>query len=392
MNILYSFRTRGVGAESVHISGIANAFEDLGHEVDFVSPTKTDPRNQAGTNPYEKKQKTSLIHRFANQLPGVLFELAEVAYNWHAKAQISKSLNQKKYGLIYERHAFFLNATSKIAQQAGIPYIVEVNELVGDERVRKQPLFTPLAKQCDRLTFERATRIIVVSPHLKRKIQEEHGINERKILVHPNAVEAALLAKTPDPAIFVDRFNLNGKLNIGFVGWFVEWHRLDLMLVAISDLIKSSPNLHPNLVLIGDGPLKETLQAQAKSLNIESNITFTGPIDHSMIPAIIRALDIAVIPHSNEFRSPIKLFEYMAQERPVIAPSSEPIRSVVSHGENALLFPPLDQSSLSQNLQRLANDSVLQRRLGQNARKTVEQRHTWKHNAEHILEEIQNSR
>lgn len=389
MNILYSFRTRGVGAESVHISGIANALEGLGHNIDFESPTKIDPRQQAGSNPYAKKQKASTLHRIANRLPGALFELAEIAYNWHAKSRVCKRLEQKEYGLIYERHAFFLTATSRIAEKANIPYVIEVNELVGDERVRKQPLLTPLAKWCDRQTFRRAHRIIVVSPHLKRKIQEEHGIEEEKILIHSNAVKAELLNQTPDPTHFIEKYQFENKLNIGFVGWFVGWHRLDLLLKAVADLVKSNPELNPNLVLIGDGPLKESLEEQARELEITDHLTFTGPIDHSQIPAMIRAMDIAVIPHSNEFRSPIKLFEYMAQARPIIAPASEPIRTVATHGENAVLFPPLDQQSLSQTLKDLATNHALQKQLGQNARKTVEEKHTWKHNAEHILEEIQ---
>ena len=389
MNILYSFRTRGVGAESVHISGIANALESLGHHVDFESPTGKDPRDNAGTNPFSKGQTVSPLHAIAAKLPGFLFEIAEIAYNLQARKKVSQRLAEKKYSLIYERHAFFLSATSKVAQKAGIPYVVEVNELVGDERIRKQPLLTPYAQRCDLATFRNATRIITVSPHLKRNIQEKHGIPAEKILVHPNAVEANLLDETPDPAPFIQKFQLEGQVVVGFLGWFVEWHRLDLLLEAFARLVKGNPKLQTKLLLVGDGPLKGNLTQQAAQLGIQSQVVFTGPIDHKQVPAMVKAFDIAVIPHSNQYRSPIKLFEYMAQEKPVIAPATEPITSVTTDNLNAIHFPPLDKTVLAEKFHLLTADQPLREKLGQNARETITNKHTWTHNAQHLLAEIQ---
>ena len=389
MNILYSFRTRGVGAESVHISGIANALESLGHHVDFESPTGKDPRENAGTNPFSKSQSVSPLHAIAARLPGFLFEIAEVAYNLQARKRISHRLSTKKYSLIYERHAFFLSATSKIAQKSGIPYVVEVNELVGDERIRKQPLLTPIAQRCDQQTFKNATRIITVSPHLKRKIQEQHGIPKEKILVHPNAVEASLLEESPDPTPFLQQFQLQGHFVIGFVGWFVEWHRLDLLLDAFAQFAKGKPGIQPKLLLVGDGPLKEDLFQQASRLGIQNQVTFTGPVGHKQVPSIVKTFNIAVIPHSNQYRSPIKLFEYMAQGRAVIAPATEPITSVTTDNQDAIHFPPLDQAKLAEKFELLASGQPLLDKLGTNARDTIARKHTWAHNAQHLLDEIQ---
>jgi glycosyltransferase involved in cell wall biosynthesis len=388
MDILYSFRTRGVGAESVHISGIANALESLGHHVDFESPTGRDPRTGTGANPFSKAAAVSPLHAIAGKLPGVLFEFAEIAYDLQARKRISQRLSHKKYGLVYERHAFFLTSTSKVAAANKIPYAVEVNELVGDERIRKQPLLTPFAKKCDQNTFRNATRIITVSPHLKRGIIERYGIPEEKILVHPNAVESSLLMEAPDPAPFIRKYKLDGHLVVGFVGWFVEWHRLDLLLDAFANLAKTEEFCHARLLLVGDGPLKGALAQQASGLGIADKVIFTGPLSHSKVPAIVRAFDIAVIPHSNKFRSPIKLFEYMAQARPVIAPATEPITSVTGNGLDAIHFGPLDPWELKDSLTRLAKDRELRQNLGAKARQTVAKSHTWTHNARHLLEEL----
>ena len=81
MNILYHFRTQGTGAEGVHIAGIANAFERLGHRVIFSSPTGIDPRTTAGANPFAEKKRRSFLARLAAHAPAFVFELLEIAYN-----------------------------------------------------------------------------------------------------------------------------------------------------------------------------------------------------------------------------------------------------------------------------------------------------------------------
>ena len=388
MNILYSFRTRGVGAESVHISGIANAFEELGHSVEFESPTGLDPRKGTGHSPYRESGKSSLLHRVVTKLPGPLFELAEIAYNHRARKRILQRLCKKQYDLIYERHAFFLEATSRLAASRDIPYVVEVNELVGDERVRKQPLLTPLCRRYDQRIFQQAKLVVTVSPHLRRKILEQYSIDENKVLVHPNAVESKILEKETDPKKFCYQYELEGRLVICFVGWFVPWHRLDLLVDAFSSLCANKPNLSPLLLLAGDGPLKKELKKQAMELGISENIVFTGSMPHEEIPNLLRASDISVIPHSNEYRSPIKLFEYMAQESAVIAPSTEPIASIISDGVNGLLFEPLNSTEFIEKLCLLATDVELRKCLGKNGRQTVEKHHTWTHNAREILARI----
>src|SRR5205814_6499958 len=119
--------------------------------------------------------------------PGVFFELLEIAYNFFGWRKIGRELRAAPCDFIYERHAFFLCATALLACKRKIPLVIEVNELVGDQRVRKQPLLSPLVRLADKIAFRRATLITVVSPYLKRRI-ESYGIDGNKILVLPNAV------------------------------------------------------------------------------------------------------------------------------------------------------------------------------------------------------------
>ena len=382
MNILYHFRTRGTGPEAVHISGIATAFEKLGHHVVFSSPTGIDPRKSAGASPYQSQENARTLASLSRFCPGLVFELLEIGYNIPAFFRNRKLLCRGKIGLIYERHALFLASTAWLARLRHVPLIVEVNELVGDARVRKQPWLSFIARWFDKFVFRRAKGIIVVSPYLKRRIQAL-GINESKILVLPNAVDDEAYAQPADGSVMRKRLGLEGKVVVGFVGWFVAWHRLDLLLEVFASLAASRPDLR--LLLVGEGPLRAELERQIKSFGMDGKVVFSGGLPHVKIPAVIAAMDICVVPHSNEYRSPIKLFEYMGQSRLVVAPDTEPVEMVVRDGENGLLFSAGDKDSFTRALLRGVDDHSLREQAGKQARCDVLQHYTWRQNAECVL-------
>jgi glycosyltransferase involved in cell wall biosynthesis len=308
--------------------------------------------------------------------------LLELGYNLPSFFKNRRLLRAGGFQFIYERHAFFLFSSALLARSVGIPLIIEVNELAGDARIRDQPWLGWLVRSIDRFVFERASLIVVVSPHLQRRISAL-GIPGEKILALPNAVKRADAEQLADGTSARRMLGVEDCVVIGFVGWFVHWHRLDRLLIAMAHLGQQRPNLR--LVLVGEGPLEPELRMLASKLGIGERVVFAGPAPHNEIPSRIAAFDVAVVPHSNAYRSPIKLFEYMAQARAVVAPDTEPIASVVSHGENGLLFNPDEESALEQCLEQALTSADLRTALGENARRAVLERHTWEANAARLL-------
>ena len=385
MNILFHFRTQGTGAEGVHIAGMAGAFRSLGHRVVFSSPSSIDPTATAGENPFRANRR-GLLARLAAHAPGVFFEFLEIAYNVFAGFRLGALLRREPFDLIYERHAFFLCITALLAPRHGIPLVVEVNELAGDERVRAAPWLLPVARLADRITFRRARLIVGVSPHLQRRIASM-GIDSDKILVLPNGVDEQTLEARADGASIRQRYHGEKSVIIGFAGWFVPWHRLDAMVAQFAILAANNPALR--LMLVGDGPLRRTIETQAAALGIPDRLILPGPVPHSEMPDYLAAMDICVVPHSNAYRSPIKLFEYMARGRVVVAPRTEPIALIMRHSENGLLFNPEDDNDLRTQLATLIADPDLCRRLGEQARNDVRKRFTWAHNARELLSRLE---
>jgi glycosyltransferase involved in cell wall biosynthesis len=101
-------------------------------------------------------------------------------------------------------------------------------------------------------------------------------------------------------------------------------------------------------------------------------------------------MGISVIPHSNAYRSPIKLFESMARGRAIVAPRTEPIGMVVRDGENGLLFEPGNDVDLRRQLDALIRDRALRERLGAQALADIRGKHTWNKHVTEVLREVGN--
>lgn len=373
MRILYHFRTRGTGAEGVHIAGIAGAFARLGHDVEIVGPRRIDPRRTAGADPF--------AGRGLARLPGVAFEALELAYNLVAGLRLAPRLTPSRCDLVYERHAYVLGVTAWLASRRGVPLVVEVNELVGRDRVRAEPRLAALVRRIDRFVFARAAAIVVVSPDLKRRITTL-GVDPARILTLPNAVAPELVR----PEAELSPAPRGARVVVGFVGWLVDWHRLERLLEALQAARARVPGLV--LRLVGEGPRRRALADAADRLGLADAVEFVGAVPHDRVPSVVDAMDICVVPHSNVYRSPIKLFEYMARGRAVLAPDTEPIRDVLRDGDNGRLFPVGSVAALADGIVALAVNPDLRRRLGLRALRDVRERHTWDHNARAVLDRL----
>jgi glycosyltransferase involved in cell wall biosynthesis len=384
MDIVYHFRVRGVGAEGVHIAGIARGFQAVSHRVTFVSPARVDllaPRDDAEARQEKAGVWARLLHGVADRAPQSLFEWMEVSYNALAVPRLLHAVLRRNPTLLYERHAFFNLAGALVSLTTGVPLLLEVNELAGLPRVRPQR-FVRLAMAAERFVLRRATLVIAVSDFLRdqallrgatRAVTVPNGVPER-LLCAPDPREVAALRTT---------LGLGERKVVCFVGYLVPWHNFDLLLGAMAKVARAVPGCA--LLLIGDGPLRASLLARARALGILDVVRLIGEVPHKDVARYIALSDAAVIPQTNEYRSPIKLFEYMAAGRAVVAPRMPPIEAVVAHEQSALLFPPGDEAALAAALTRVLTDTSLAATLGERARQVVRRQFTWEGHARRIL-------
>lgn len=384
MNILYHHRTQGKGVERVHILGIVEAWRNMGHKVDILSPPGIEIEK---TQHIDKNENVSATTRwwFLKKINfKLVFELLEVFYNFWAVPHLKKGLMHRKYDMIFERYSFLCWAGAKVAKQNNIPFFLEVNYLSATPIFRKRSRFIQVIERYIESRILRMTDgIIVVSSHLEKLLVSE-GIPKEKILVLPNAADPEKFNPEIDKQDLVTRYQLRDKKVVGFIGYFYPWHGIDQLIQAFS-LIKTQLN-DVLLLLIGDGPTFDDIRATVKELKLENNILLTGRVSHSEIQKYIALFDIAVMPDSNNYGSPMKILEYMAMEKAVLAPRLEPLEDVILDGHNGLLFTPGDVNLLYERIKDMLINDQLRLDLGRNARKSIIDTNNWHSNAKKILD------
>jgi glycosyltransferase involved in cell wall biosynthesis len=378
----------GRGAEGIHIASIVEALESLGHEVIVVSPPGMNPLDVIGKVPLDKSDARvgglSLLWKLVSRrAPQIFFELLEVFYNFYAIVRIRRITRKEKIDFLYERSAYFLFAGAYISRKFGIPLAVEANEVVGIKRARGLVL-KRFAAWIEKYAFRRANAVFVVSSYLHKRVASIVRDNV-PVFVTPNAIDPRLFKRGTRRDAIRTSFNISDKTVLGFAGWFDRWDRLDLLLEAQRSIMDAGYGKVVTM-LIGDGPLMNELREKARKLDIEQGVVFTGPVERKKVIDYLDAMDIGVLPHSNEFGSPVVLFEMMALGKPVVAPSLMPICDVVAANQNGLLFPPLDNEALVRNVRTLIDSPEMRMRLGNRAREIVMDRHTWVRNARKVVD------
>ena len=378
MRILYHHRTMGEGAEGIHVRSIVEALRAAGHEV-RVSALVGEPTVEQSVVP--KSQRRWLgIRRF---IPDACYELAEIAYNVVGRIKLERAIRAFHPDAIYDRYNTYSTAAVSAARFHHIPAILEVNAPLALERmdIEYLPLRLPrLARWFERRIFMAASHVLVVSSPLKRYLETEFRVPSDHITVVPNGADPAAFA--PDVSArrrLREKLGLDDKFVIGFVGNARPWHGLELLVDALARLNGSLPNAH--LLIVGGGSSLPAIKALIAARGLEAHVTISGEVPHREVKPYVAAMDVAVSPRATFYASPLKIVEYMAMGKAVVAPDMENIRDLISHEESALLFAPEDVASLTECLKRLAGDADLRERLGNSARARVVTKRNWAANA-----------
>jgi glycosyltransferase involved in cell wall biosynthesis len=266
------------------------------------------------------------------------------------------------------------------ARRRGIPTVLEVNAVhSAPQRCEFEPLaLRRLAERLERRAFELASVIVTVSTPLARQVRSLAAAN---VVVLPNGANPYRFdVRHADRAGVRARLGLGDRLTIGWAGILREWHGLDLLLEATVALPDA------RLLVVGDGPARATLEQRATSLGLGGRLVITGRVAYAEMPDYVAAMDIAVVSDERTgVASPMKLLEYMAMSRAVLAPRLENISDIVRHDGDALLFTPGSARDLSNMLRLLAENPGLRNELGKRARATVERERNWRRIAETVL-------
>jgi len=292
--------------------------------------------------------------------------------------RLARACLSHKPDILYQRANLYMLSGLWCARLFRLPYLLEVNSPLTEEREKFSALrLRGLAWRTERASWRGADQVLPVTEVLARAIARA-GVPPDRITVIPNGVDLDRFAPGDDGTTR-RLLSLENRLVLGFVGFVREWHHAD----AIIDLL-AGPDLPPNshFLIVGDGPVRGALMDQARRLGVEDRLTITGIVPREEVAPYVRCFDIALQPHVVAYASPLKMIEYMALARAIVAPATDNIRELLIDGQNALLVEPDDREAYAAAVGRLARDAGLRARLGTAARETVLARDlTWRHNA-----------
>jgi len=370
--------TASSGGQATHVAGFHGGALALGRRLTFISTSQSgiDTRKSA-THILEPSSSVSATR--------ALFELWNNFRFTLAALRVVREDEQMDF--IYQRYNRFNWSGVLLSIYTRMPLALEYN---GSE-VWLSRNWDPagqlwLLEKFERLNLKAADSIFVVS-EVERLNLMRAGIDESKIIVNPNGVDAGEFRPCCGGAEIRRALGVEDKIVTGFVGTFGPWHGAPVLAEAAT-MVR---NERCHFLFVGDGDERPVCESIIEAASARERATFTGRVQHSQVASYLDACDILASPHASSkdgsefFGSPTKLFEYMAMARPIIASRLGQIKDVIEDGENGLLVEPLNAEELARAIERLADDSELRRRLGESARRAVIERYTWTQNAVRVF-------
>jgi len=209
---------------------------------------------------------------------------------------------------------------------------------------------------------------LIVLNDFSRNLARKAGFSEDKLVTIPNGADLEAINQ-------VEPLNLAGEPKILYVGRLAEIKGVDILLRAFVEVAKEFPRAI--LYIIGDGPLRASLEMYCRQLGLCERVKFKGFISTTTVYRYYKSTDVLVLPSYLENFS-IVLLEAMASKVPIIVSDATGNVEIVKDAENGLVFPRGNWKELSEKIVTLLSDDDLRRKVIAKGYELVENEYNWK--------------
>jgi glycosyltransferase involved in cell wall biosynthesis len=361
------------------LNGFLSGVNALGHRSHLLSsgPMKPPPETAFHLIPYQS---------WLFNVP----ELPTLAYARRFVRQAARLFREQQPDFVYMRHTAFNTAAALMKREFGVKVVLQCDSSeVWVKRTWGKVYFDRLLRLAEALEFSAADGMTVISEEVREQLVDA-GADPAKILVNPNGVDPQQFSPHISGDEVRRRYGLEGHVVCGFAGSFDVVHGLGVLATAMQHIKREVPTV--KFLYVGDGKLRADVERIAQETGMSGDVILTGMIPHAEVASHLAACDILYVPaiHNSDgsefFCSPIKLFEYMAMRKPVIASGIGPIKDIVRHNSNGVLVQPNDPEALARETARLVHSPELAQTLALQARADVVASHTWTQNAQRVID------
>jgi len=368
-----------------HMREVIGAFKELGHEVETLILGGEEMNQESDIQFSESSSKKILKKILTESMWQTLKDVRLRRFDRYAEKLLWKKIQDFQPDMVYERGYYLMTSGVKMSKKAGTRHIIELNAPYPEEKIAMegQSFLINKSNQCEYEQVTMSERVVVVSSALKKYLTDRYPEAENKVIVTPNAINLNKL-KVENKAVSKLRAQLNfdQKTVIGFVGSIFPYHGVDRLLDAFVSLSSSYPDAR--LLIVGDGETRAQLEARCAQLKLQEKVHFSGNVKHSDVPNYIELMDIAVMPKSNWYGSPVKIFEYGLLKKAVLAPDNVPVRDVMIPDVDGILIRD-SVNELKSALVRLLKDEDFRNKLASNFHEKVTTKHRWEDVVRKIL-------
>lgn len=263
-----------------------------------------------------------------------------------------------------------------------IPFVFEVRDLWPESLTavgmgNEYSILHQTLKAIAGFLYERADRIVVVTPAFRQHLVQHWRVPAEKISVVENGVESELFCPQPDASNrnLRRQLGLEDKFLVCYVGTMGMAHGLETLLDAADSLGQDKPEVQ--FLLIGEGAEKAHIQSLAQTRDLK-NIRFLDQQLREQIPAFISTADacLVLLKKTEVFKTviPTKMLEFMSCARPVILGVDGQARHILEEACAGIVIEPENAQQLAQAVRQLAGDDRLRQSLGRNGRQYVLER------------------
>jgi glycosyltransferase involved in cell wall biosynthesis len=225
---------------------------------------------------------------------------------------------------------------------------------------------------------------IICPSNVTREYIASLGLNRKLVTVIPNGVSSSDFLPSPLPV-------REGRTPIIlYIGTLADWQGLEVLIKALPKIMEQK-TVQLQIVGRGRSRQRKILSKQIRKLGLEGSVSIRPAMPHHEVPALISEADICVAPLGLNDRNvtqgacPIKVLEYMAAGRPLVASNMPIVRELVREDVDGLLFSPNDPDDLARQVLALLNDEALSKRLAESASKRALTKFTWHESQKKLL-------
>jgi glycosyltransferase involved in cell wall biosynthesis len=382
----------GTKGAAVHVRSICRALASLGHEVHIHCSRcgggalgNSGERIEIIRHPLPRdfhRLRRSLREFYQPQLI-IPPEVRQCAINRDAVAHLREAWDRRRPSAVIERLSLMGVAGVRVARELGIPHLLEVNALLSEEAKAHRAL-TDLetARQAEDEALRGTGHVFTVSALLREAVIAR-GVEPGKVEILCNACDQSIFSPRGGDEMR-NELGIGDRLCVAMAGSMKSWHGIDTLLEGFRRFAHLRPD--SALLLIGTGPKAQAV-TRFRRIHPDLQVITTGPVAHEKVAEHLSACDVAVAPYerSEPFHfSPMKIPEYLAMGKPVVASRQGQIEEIITHGENGLLIEPGDAEALKDALVLLCDGPGLRVRLGRAGIESVRGR-TWTANARRLL-------